>query len=69
MRFTGRSRKELLWEVQVWYNGSAARPESAHVSLPLFGVSEEEAAYSQELSLAIPFGTVGPQMISSKASR
>ena len=51
LRFTGRSRKELLWEVHVWYNGSAARPESANVSLPLFGVSEEEAAYSQELSL------------------
>ena len=50
-RFTGRSRKELLWEVHVWYNGSAARPESAHISLPIFSVPEEEAAYSQELSL------------------
>jgi hypothetical protein len=35
----------------VWHNGYAARPEAAHVSLPLFGISESEAAYSQELSL------------------
>jgi DNA-directed DNA polymerase III PolC len=50
-RFTGRSRKELLWEVHVWYNGSSARPESSPVSLPLFSVSEEDASCSQELSL------------------
>jgi len=50
-RFTGRSRKELLWEVHVWYNGSSSRPETTPLSLPIFSISEEEAAYSQELSL------------------
>jgi len=50
-RFTGRSRKELLWDVHVWYNGSAARQEATHASLPIFSVSEEDATYSQELSL------------------
>jgi DNA polymerase-3 subunit alpha len=51
-RFTGRSRKELLWEVHVWYNGSSSRPESVHASLPLFSASGEEAAYSQEFSIS-----------------
>jgi DNA polymerase-3 subunit alpha len=48
-RFTGRSRKELLWEVHVWYNGRST-PAS---SMPLFsGVSEEDSSYQQELSLS-----------------
>ena len=47
-RFTGRSRKELLWEVHVWYNGRST-PEPVG-GLFLFTESEDPS-YRQELSL------------------